>query len=167
MSSSDAVLYLATAILIAGVIFVPRWISARRRLSLGLVVFVAAWVGILAALLFDELPLLRSETVAYGWMALCGLALLKGLLFLVTASSTGWALTVRVTNGGSFRRSANVRFGWKADISVRSHENKSALTFWSRRQRPIQARTARYAPNRTCVNIGLPILSCDAMAPPM
>lgn len=85
MSLSDAGIYLATAILIAGVIFVPRWISTRRRLSLGLVLFVGAWLGILTALGFDDLPLLQSETVAYGWMALCGLALLIGLLFLVTA----------------------------------------------------------------------------------
>ena len=52
MSLYDAGIYLATAILIAGVIFVPRWISARRRLSIGIVLFVAAWVGILVALRF-------------------------------------------------------------------------------------------------------------------
>lgn len=85
MSLSDPGLYLATASLIAGVIFVPRWIGARRRLSIGLVLFVGAWIGILAALRFDDLPILQSEAVAYGWMALCGLALVVGLLFLVTA----------------------------------------------------------------------------------
>ena len=53
---------------------------------LGLVLFVAAWVGILAALRFDDWSLLQSETVAYGLMALCGgLAMPIGLLFLVTA----------------------------------------------------------------------------------
>lgn len=93
MSLSDAGLYLAAAILIAGVIFVPRWISARRRLSMGLVLFVAAWVGILAALRFDELPVLQSEAVAYGWMTLCGLALVVGLLFLVTAFFDWMGLT--------------------------------------------------------------------------
>ena len=85
MSLSDVGFYLATAILIAGVIFVPRWISPRRRLNIGLVLFAAASVGILAALRFDELPLLQSQAVAYGWTTLCGLALVVGLLFLVTA----------------------------------------------------------------------------------
>jgi hypothetical protein len=85
MSLSDAGLYLAAAILIAGIIYVPRWISARRRHRMGLVLFVAAWVGILAALSFDDLPILQSEAVAYGWMVVCGLALVIGLLFLVTA----------------------------------------------------------------------------------
>jgi hypothetical protein len=86
MNLYDAGVYLAAAISIAGVLFVPRWISARRRLSMGLVLFVAAWVGILAALRFDDWSLLQSETVAYGLMALCGgLAMPIGLLFLVTA----------------------------------------------------------------------------------
>ena len=85
MSLSDAGLYLATAILVVGVIFVPRWISARRRLSMGLVLFIAAWGGFLAALRFDDLPVLQSEAVAYAWMTLCGLALVVGLIFLVTA----------------------------------------------------------------------------------
>ena len=85
MSLYDAGLYLATAMLIAGVIFVPRWISARRRLRLGLVLFVGAWAGILAALRFDDLTILQSEAVAYAWMSLCGVALVVGLLFLVTA----------------------------------------------------------------------------------
>jgi hypothetical protein len=52
---------------------------------MGLVLFGAATAGILAALRFDDLPILRSEVAAYGWMALCGLALVLGLLFLVTA----------------------------------------------------------------------------------
>ena len=85
MGLSDAGLYLTTAILIAGVIFVPRWIGARRRFSIGLVLFVGAWIGILAALRFDDLPILQSGAVAYGWMAFCGLALVVGLLLLVTA----------------------------------------------------------------------------------
>jgi hypothetical protein len=42
MNLYDAGVYLAAAISIAGVLFVPRWISARRRLSMGLVLFVAA-----------------------------------------------------------------------------------------------------------------------------
>jgi hypothetical protein len=85
MSLSDAWLYLVAAIVFAGVVFVPRWIGARRRLSIGLVLFVAAWVGIVAALRFDDLPVLQSEAVAFGWMALCGVAVIVGTLFLVTA----------------------------------------------------------------------------------
>jgi Na+/H+ antiporter NhaD/arsenite permease-like protein len=85
MTLSDGGLYLAAAILIAGVIFVSRRISARRRLRMGVVLFVAAWAGILAAVRFDDLPVLQSEAVAYGWMALCGVAMVVGLLFLVTA----------------------------------------------------------------------------------
>jgi predicted membrane channel-forming protein YqfA (hemolysin III family) len=85
MRLSDAGHYLATAIVIAGVFFVPRWISARRRLSLGIFLFVAAWAGILAALHFHDLSILQSEAVAYGWLALCGMAFVVGVLFLVTA----------------------------------------------------------------------------------
>ena len=85
MSFYDAGLYLATAILIAAIIFVPRWISARRRLNVGLVLFIAGWAGIFAALRFDDLPVLQSEAVAFGWMAFCGLASTVGVLFLVTA----------------------------------------------------------------------------------
>ena len=85
MSLSDAGLYLATAILIAGFFLVPRWISAKRRLSMGLALFASAWVGIFAALRFDDLSVLQSEAVAYGWMTLCGLAIVIGVLFLVTA----------------------------------------------------------------------------------
>ena len=85
MTLYDAGVYLASAILIAGVIFVPRWISARRRLGMGLVLFIAGWAGILTALRFDDSPILQSEAVAYGWMGLCALALVVALLFLVTA----------------------------------------------------------------------------------
>lgn len=60
---------------------------------MGLVLFVAAWAGILAALRFANLPILQSEVVAYGWMGLCGLALFVGLLFLVTAFFNWLGLT--------------------------------------------------------------------------
>jgi hypothetical protein len=85
MTLYHAGLYLAAATLIVGIMFVPRWISTRGRLSIGFILFIVGCAGIFAALRFDDSPALRSETMAYGWMALCGAALVGGLLFLVTA----------------------------------------------------------------------------------
>ena len=91
MSLEDVATYLAAALLIAAVFYIPKKISARQRLRVGLALFVGGWAGVFATLGLAYL-ILQSE-LAYALMGLSCLAILLSLLFLVTALFDWMGLT--------------------------------------------------------------------------
>lgn len=85
MSFEDAATYAGAAILVAAVIYVPKKITAWKRLRLGSILFVVGWAGILLTLGLSDLHILQSEAVAFAEMGIFSLAIVVSLLFLVTA----------------------------------------------------------------------------------
>lgn len=93
MSLYDVAVWGCAALMVVAVFVVPRLISARRRLFVGALLFVAGWLGIFLGLRLQDAPLLQSQLLSYAWAGLCALALVVALLFLLTGFFDWWGPT--------------------------------------------------------------------------
>jgi hypothetical protein len=83
MDWNEAGEWLGAAVIIAGIILLPRWFSFRQRAIAGAILFPLGWAGIFIGLAVGDRPFMQSEAVAYTWVGVCAFAVALGIVLLV------------------------------------------------------------------------------------
>lgn len=86
MTLYDAAVYAAVALVVGGVLFIPKRVGLSRRVQLGGILFIIGWAGIFGGLALGDKPFLQSEAVALAWMGGFAFLLVLSIVLLVPAA---------------------------------------------------------------------------------
>jgi hypothetical protein len=86
MSSNDIFEAVGVIVLIALILYLPRWFSLRQRAIAGVTLVIVGWGGILLGLRIGNQPFLQNEVVAYGWVGGFAACTVLATICLVSAA---------------------------------------------------------------------------------
>jgi hypothetical protein len=75
--------WLATAVLIAALLGLPRWFSFRNRAIAGAVLFPLGWAGMIGGVALGDRPFMQSEILVWAWMGASAVAIVLSVVLLV------------------------------------------------------------------------------------